>query len=169
MKGTKGSLDFVRGAKDIETEVEREGLGTPATRADIENMVSELVYANYEVGDEQEKIFAQEELGRCSNCGSSIVKGKFGAYCLNKCGMNVSRIMGVALTDMQIKELLAGKKILLKGLKSKAEKPYDAYIVPNGTEEYRYSKDGTEKGGIRFKFTMEFFKRRYSGGKYKLK
>jgi predicted RNase H-related nuclease YkuK (DUF458 family) len=32
-----------------------------------------------------------------------VVKGKFGAYCKNKCGMNVSRAMGAALTDSQVK------------------------------------------------------------------
>ena len=38
--------------------------------------------------------------------------------------------MGVSLTDAQVKDMLAGKKILLKGLKSKAGKTYDAYIIP---------------------------------------
>ena len=92
----------------------------------------------------------------CPHCGGQIVKGRFGAYCDKKCGMSVNRIMGVELTDTQIKEMLGGKKILLKGLKSKKDKPYDAYIIPNGTEEYRYRQDGKEKTGIRFKFIMEF-------------
>ena len=106
--------------------------------ADIENMVSELIHTYHEVSDEQKKMFAQEQtvLGTCPNCGGQVVKGKFGAYCVKKCGMNVSRVMGAALTDTQVKDLLAGKKILLKGLKSKAGKPYDAYIIPSGTEEY---------------------------------
>ena len=107
--------------------------------ADIENMVSELIHAYHEVSDEQKKMFAQEQaaLGVCPNCGGQVVKGKFVAYCVKKCGMNVSRVMGAALTDAQVKDMLAGKKILLKGLRSKAGKPYDAYIIPSGTEEYR--------------------------------
>ena len=96
-----------------------------------------------------------------------MVKGKFGAYCVKKCGMNVSRVMGAALTDAQVKDMLAGKKILLKGLKSKAGKPYDAYIIPSGTEEYHYTKDGAEKSGVQFKFVMEFPKKEPSGGKKK--
>ena len=137
--------------------------------ADIENMVSELIHTYHEVSDEQKKMFAQEQaaLGVCPNCGGQVVKGKFGAYCVKKCGMNVSRVMGAALTDAQVKDMLAGKKILLKGLKSKAGKPYDAYIIPSGTEEYRYTKDGEEKSGIQFKFVMEFPKKKSSGGKKK--
>ena len=137
--------------------------------ADIENMVSELIHTYHEVSDEQKKMFAQEQaaLGVCPNCGGQVVKGKFGAYCVKKCGMNVSRVMGAALTDAQVKDLLAGKKILLKGLKSKAGKPYDAYIIPSGTEEYRYTKDGEEKSGVQFKFVMEFPKKKPSGGKKK--
>ena len=137
--------------------------------ADIESMVSELIRTYHEVSDEQKKMFAQEQeaLGICPNCGSQVVKGKFGAYCVKKCGMNVSRVMGAALTDAQVKDLLAGKKILLKGLKSKAGKPYDAYIIPSGTEEYRYTKNGEEKSGVQFKFVMEFPKKKPSGGKKK--
>jgi len=137
--------------------------------ADIENMVSELIHTYHEVSDEQKKMFAQEQetLGTCPNCGGQVVKGKFGAYCVKKCGMNVSRVMGAALTDAQVKDMLAGKKILLKGLKSKAGKSYDAYIIPSGTEEYHYTKDGAEKSGLQFKFVMEFPKKKFSGGKKK--
>ncbi|NDO48087.1 DNA topoisomerase III [Lachnospiraceae bacterium MD335] len=137
--------------------------------ADIENMVSELIYTYHEVSDEQKKMFAQEQaaLGVCPNCGGQVVKGKFGAYCVKKCGMNVSRVMGAALTDAQVKDMLARKKILLKGLKSKAGKSYDAYIIPSGTEEYHYTKDGAEKSGVQFKFVMEFPKKKPSGGKKK--
>ncbi len=137
--------------------------------ADIENMVSELIHIYHEVSDEHKKMFAQgqEVLGVCPNCGGQVVKGKFGAYCVKKCGMNVSRIMGAVLTDAQVKDMLAGKKILLKGLKSKAGKTYDAYIIPSGTEGYHYTKDGEEKSGVQFKFVMEFPKKKSSGGKKK--
>lgn len=135
--------------------------------AEIENMVSELIHTYHEVSDEQKKMFAQEQevFGTCPNCGGQVVKGKFGVYCMNKCGMNVNRVMGVALTDAQVKDLLAGKKILLKGLKSKAGKAYDAYIIPSGTENYHYTKNGEEKSGVQFKFVMEFPKKKTSGGK----
>jgi len=135
--------------------------------ADIENMVSELIHTYHEVSDEQKGMFAQEQevLGACPNCCGQVIKGKYGAYCTNKCGMNVSQVMGTVLTDAQVKDMLAGKKILLKGLKSKAGKPYDACIIPSGTEEYHYTKDGEEKSGVQFKFVMEFPKRKFTGKK----
>ena len=219
------------GSEDMDDDVERKGLGTPATRADIieklvkdgfvkrdkkqmvptedgiklitvlpdvvkspkltadwenaltlvakgemesedfmagiELMVSDLIHTYHEVSSDQKKMFAQEqkELGKCPNCGGRVAKGKYGAYCENKCGMNVSRIMGVALSDEQVESLLAGKKILLKGLTSKAGKKYDAYIIPEGTESYSYTKDGEEKSGVQYKFTMEFPKRKFTGKK----
>ena len=143
-------------------EMEREDF-----MADIETMVSDLIHTYHEVSDEQKKMFAQEQkvLGKCPNCGGDVVKGKYGAFCKNKCGMNVSRIMGVSLSDEQVESLLAGKKTLLKGLTSKAGKKYDAYIIPSGTEEYHYTKDGEEKSGVQFKFVMEFPKKKFTGKK----
>ena len=143
-------------------EMEREDF-----MADIEAMVSDLIHTYHEVSDEQKKMFAQEQkvLGKCPNFGGQVVKGKYGAYCTNKCGMNVSRIMGVALSDEQVEKLLAGKKTLLKGITSKAAKKYDAYIIPNGTEEYHYTKDGEEKSGVQFKFVMEFPQKKFTGKK----
>ncbi len=143
-------------------EMEREDF-----MGDIETMVSGLIHTYHEVSDEQKKMFAQEQkvLGKCPNCGGEVVKGKYGAFCKNKCGMNVSRIMGVSLSDEQVESLLAGKKTLLKGLTSKAGKKYDAYIIPSGTEEYHYTKDGEEKSGVQFKFVMEFPKRKFTGKK----
>lgn len=100
-------------------EMEREDF-----MADIETMVSDLIHTYHEVSDEQKKMFAQEQkvFGKCPNCGGEVAKGKYGAFCKNKCGMNVSRIMGVALSDERVESLLAGKKTLLKGLTSKADK-----------------------------------------------
>ena len=143
-------------------EMEREDF-----MADIETMVSDLIHTYHEVSDEQKKMFAQEQkvLGKCSNCGGEVVKGKYGAFCKNKCGMNVSRIMGVSLSDEQVESLLDGKRTLLKGLTSKAGKKYDAYIMPSGTEEYHYTKDGEEKSGVQFKFVMEFPNKKFTGKK----
>ena len=118
-------------------EQETESSGQKAQNPEPENNISCLLYTS-----------------------GQVVKGKFGAYCVKKCGMNVSRVMGASLTDIQVKDLLAGKKILLKGLKSKAGKPYDAYIIPSGTEEYHYTKGGEEKSGVQFKFVMEFPKKK---------
>lgn len=212
------------GAEDMGEEVERKGLGTPATRADIieklvkdgfvkrekkqiiptedgmklitilpdvvkspkltadweneltlvskgevaaeqfmsgiEAMVSDLVKTYHSVSDEQKAMFGagksgQEMLGKCPKCGADVVKGKFGAYCTGKCGMNVGKALGVTLSDSQVKSLLQGKKILVKGLKGK-KGSYDAYLIPESVEEFSYTKDGKEIIGFQYKFKMEF-------------
>ena len=214
------------GAEDMGDDVERKGLGTPATRADvieklvrdgfvkrekkqmiptedgvklitvlpdvvkspkltadwenaltlvskgeysmqefmggIEDMVKELVQTYNSISDEQKSMFgggAQESLGKCPKCGGDVVKGKFGAYCKNKCGMNVSRAMGAALTDSQVKSMLEGKKTLVKGLKGK-KGSYDAYLIPEGIEDYSYTKDGKEVKGTQYKVKLEFPKKK---------
>ncbi len=216
------------GAEDMGDDVERKGLGTPATRADIieklvkdgfvkrekkqmiptedgvklitvlpdvvkspkltadwenaltlvakgeysmqefmggiEDMVRDLVHTYHSVSDEQKSMFggsgnSQEVFGKCPKCGGDVVKGKFGAYCKNKCGMNVSRVMGAALSDSQIKSLLEGKKTLVKGLKGK-KGSYDAYLIPEGIEDYSYTKDGKEIKGSQYKFKLEFPKKK---------
>ena len=212
------------GAEDMGDEVERKGLGTPATRADIieklvkdgfvkrekkqmiptedgmklitilpdvvkspkltadweneltlvskgevaaeqfmsgiEAMVTDLVKTYHSVSDEHKAMFGtgkggQEVLGKCPKCGADVVKGKFGAYCTGKCGMNVGKALGVALTDSQVKSLLQGKKILVKDLKGK-KGSYDAYLIPESVQEFSYTKDGKEIKGFQYKFKMEF-------------
>ncbi len=69
---------------------------------------------------------------------------------------------GAVLTDAQVKDMLARKKILLKGLKSKAGKPYDVFVIPTGTETYHYTKDGEEKSGVQFQFIMKFPQKKFS-------
>ena len=212
------------GVEDMGDEVERKGLGTPATRADIieklvkdgfvkrekkqmiptedgmklitilpdvvkspkltadweneltlvskgevaaeqfmsgiEAMVTDLVKTYHSVSDEHKAMFGtgkggQEVLGKCPKCGADVVKGKFGAYCTGKCGMNVGKALGVTLSDTQVKSLLQGKKILVKGLKGK-KGSYDAYLIPERIEEFSYTKDGKEIKGLQYKFKMEF-------------
>ncbi len=99
-----------------------------------------------------------KELGKCPHCGASVLSGKFGAYCEKKCGMMVSKAMGKDLTDAQVSSLLAGKKILLKGLWSKTKnKSYDAYLTPKGITESSYTRqDGTKATGFSWNFEMSF-------------
>ncbi len=130
----------------------------------IEDMVRDLVHTYHSVSDKQKSMFggsgnSQDVFGKCPKCGGDVVKGKFGAYCKNKCGMNVSRAMGAALSDSQIKSLLEGKKTLIKGLKGK-KGSYDAYLIPEGIEDYSYTKDGKEIKGSQYKFRLEFPKRK---------
>ena len=129
----------------------------------IAEMVEELVHTYHSISEEQKTIFGTagggEVLGKCPKCDGDVVKGKFGTYCKNKCGMNVKKAMGTALTDAQIKSLLEAKKILVKGLKGK-KGSYDAYLIPEGIEDFSYMKDGKEIKGSQYKFKMEFPKKK---------
>lgn len=110
----------------------------------IEEMVRELVQTYHSVSDEQKSMFggrSQESLGKCPKCGGDVVKGKFGACCKNKCGMNGRQFkivgnnfefaMGTMLSDSQIRSMLEGKKTLVKDFAKKENKMYCycAYIL----------------------------------------
>lgn len=130
--------------------------------ADIEMMVSSLVDTYHEVSDEQKSMFgpSQEVLEKCPKCGGDVVKGKSGAYCSSRCGMNVGRYYSTVFTDKQVKSLLAGEKILLKGLKGKDSKPYDLYLKPTGVEEYSYEKDGKTMTGYQYSYEKSYPKKK---------
>lgn len=128
--------------------------------SEIETMVTDLVKTYHSVSDEQKTMFGagnggQDVLGKCPKCGANVVKGKFGAYCTGKCGMNVGKALGVTLSDSQVKSLLERKKILVKGLKGKKGN-YDAYLIPDNIEEFSYMKDGKKIKGFQYEFKMEF-------------
>lgn len=216
------------GASEMDDDVERKGIGTPATRADIieklvhdgfvkrekkqliptedglklisilpaelkspmltadwenalvqvakgelsdedfmagiEDMVRKLVAENS--APQNPDIFSgngsggsgeREVLGKCPNCGKDVLMGKFGAYCSGKCGMSLQKAMGATLSEKQIAGLLSGEKVLVKALKSKAGKTYDAYLSPAGTESYSFTdKAGNVRDGVRFKFDISF-------------
>ena len=188
------------GNEDMNDDVERKGLGTPATRADIieklvkdgyirrekkhlfpteqgeklihilpdivkspkltadwENkltlvakgelsdivfmggidaMIRSLIEDNKEAKEEYKALFPPKAatLGKCPKCGSQVLKGKFGAYCSKKCGMNVSVYFG---------------------------KPYDMYLQPQGIEEYTYEKNGQTIHGYQFIYEKSFPKNTY--------
>ena len=227
------------GASEMDDDVERKGIGTPATRADIiEKLVHDgfvkrekkqliptedgikligilptelkspmltadwenalVQVANGELSDEDfmagiedmvRKLVAEnsapqnpdifsgngsgssgerEVLGKCPNCGKEVLIGKFGAYCSGKCGMSLQKAMGTTLSEKQIASLLSGEKVLVRGLKSKAGKTYDAYLSPEGTESYSFTdKDGNARNGVRFKFDISFPERKAKKSKEK--
>lgn len=60
-----------------------------------------------------------EDLGKCPKCGESVLSGKYGFYCKGKCGMNIGKVYGKELTEIQVKKLLEGKQITLVSSGSK--------------------------------------------------
>ena len=213
------------GSEDMGDDVERKGLGTPATRADIieklvkdgfvrrekkqmiptedgeklitvlpdvvkspkltadwenaltlvakgeysaeqfmngiRNMVTDLVKTYNGVGEENRNMFGSNDaLGKCPKCGGDVIRGKYGLYCSEKCGMSIGRAFGKELTEEQVKDLLEGKKIFVEGIKSKKGGTYNAYLIPDGVREYPYTKkDGSQATGYEYNFKMEFPKK----------
>lgn len=124
--------------------------------------------------DKKVGFYANEEddpgyLGKCPKCGAAVRTGKYGGYCSGKCGMAFGKIQGVSLSNAAVKTLLSGGKILIKGLVSKnTGKAYDAYFIPDGIEPFKYTNnEGKEVSGYRFKYKMEFPKKRKAGAKKK--
>ena len=125
---------------------------------DIAGMVSSLVDTYKDMDTATGTALSQparEVLGKCPKCGGDVVKGKFGAYCRNKCGMVVGRAMGVVLSDSQVRSMLQGKKTLVKGIKGK-KGSYDAYLIPEGIADFSYAKDGKEIRATQYKVRLEF-------------
>lgn len=96
-------------------------------------------------------------LGECPKCGEKVLMGKFGSYCSGKCGVILNKAYGKALTDVQIKSILAGKKTLLKGLISQKGGSYDMYVKLKGIKPYSYTdKDGKLHDGYVLDYDTEF-------------
>ncbi len=50
-------------------------------------------------------------LGKCPKCGNDVLSGQYGFYCKGKCGMNIGKVYGKDLTELQLKNLLEGKQV----------------------------------------------------------
>lgn len=100
-------------------------------------------------------------IGTCPHCGGEIKMSTNGAYCANKCGMQVGYVYGKKLTEGEVKNLLDNKTITLKGMKSKEGKSYDLIVKPLSIEPFSYKgKDGKEYNGFQYKFETSFPERK---------
>lgn len=106
---------------------------------------------NREESSELKRNGVDEVIGQCPHCKADVKKGKYGFFCTGKCGMNLNSFYGRPYSENQLKKLLEGKKILMKGLIGK-NGTYDAYMIPVGTEEYSYNG----KKGYQFSFEKQF-------------
>ena len=210
------------GNKDFDEEVERKGLGTPATRAEIidklckygylkrdkkalritdigeklirivpetvksvdlsvewenqlnqvnkgtrsaetflteielmiEDLVKDYRQEAEKAGEYRKTVsFTAAYIGECPNCHGEIVRGKYGLYCKDKCGMKLDVAYGKHLTDEQIMALVRGESITVT-LKSKKGKVFDAILTPKGIRRYEYEKDGKAYNGFTFDFDL---------------
>jgi DNA topoisomerase-3 len=77
-------------------------------------------------------VAASEPSLTCPCCESRMRINKGGAFCEDekKCGLKIWRnLAGKSLTDSQIKQIVEKGRVFVKGLKSKAGKSFDAWVV----------------------------------------
>lgn len=112
--------DEVKSAKmtaDWETElqnIEKGQISAQGFMQKIEGFVRDLCTAYGSAAENavfEKKTENSSVTGKCPKCGSEVKNGKFGYYCTNKCGMNLSKVYGKALTDTQLQHLLDGKQV----------------------------------------------------------
>jgi len=113
--------------------------------SEIEGFVKELC-GNYNSVDPNSKFRSGkfEALGLCPKCKGEVIKGKYGPYCKNKCGMNVAKVYGHLLTDLQIKGLLSGKSCSFKA-NNKTTNVFPE-VVTNEYQGKTYYQWATKKG-----------------------
>ena len=124
--------------------------------AGVEDFVQKFVN-NTKVDDT--KVFHKfKVVGKCPKCGADVQYGKFGGFCSQKCGFTISKVYGKEITEKQITDLLAGKKVLIKNLYSaKKDKHYDAYFQAKGVSSYTYTnKEGASVTGYGLDYDMSF-------------
>ena len=91
-------------------QIEHGALSADAFMQEINGFIRDMC-GNYGSAD-QSVSFADSShkpIGKCPKCGADVVKGKYGYYCKGKCGMNIAKVYGISLTDIQVKGLLEGK------------------------------------------------------------
>lgn len=90
--------------------VERGTLSADRFMDEINAFVTDLVRKYSVVDDSVSFGEKQPSIGNCPKCGKPVIKGKYGWYCSARCGMNLSKVYGVELSEGQIKLLLCGKE-----------------------------------------------------------
>ena len=88
-------------------QVEHGQYSADSFMSEIEQSVREMCRKYGEV-DKSVSSFSDgthEIAGKCPKCGADISKGKFGWYCVGKCGMNVAKVYGYSLSDAQINSI----------------------------------------------------------------
>lgn len=91
-------------------EVERGNLSADSFMNEIDDFVKGLVAKYGSVDNSVSFGENQPSIGNCPKCAKPIVKGKYGWYCSARCGMNLTKVFGVELSEGQIKSLLSGKE-----------------------------------------------------------
>lgn len=157
LKSPKLTADWEMKLKQIETG----SISSQDFMEDIQGFVIRLVAEYGERAADANPGFSgsgnSEILGKCPECGSEVVNGKYGAYCKAKCGMLVGRARGNNLTSNQVSKLLSGKKVTI----SVSGRKYE--VLPE-TQPFSYqNKDGNLIEGCGWVTNFVFTKKNPKG------
>lgn len=121
-------------------EVERGTLSADCFMDEINVFVTDLVRKYSAVDNSVSFGEKQLSIGNCPKCGKPVIKGKYGWYCSAGCGMNLSKVYGVELSEGQIKLLLSGKETsYIKSGRKTIVVPKVAENAFNGKTYYNWS------------------------------
>ncbi|MGM8141776.1 DNA topoisomerase, partial [Enterococcus italicus] len=98
--------------------------------------IEKLSFSDYQ--EQKEKEAEKNIVGKCPKCGNNIVLKKSFYGCSNypECKFTLAEhFRKKKLTKTNVKELLEGKETLVKGIKNKEKKPYNA-VVKIGEKGY---------------------------------
>jgi len=115
----------------------------------------------------------EEVIAKCPQCGSDIVEKAKGYFCKGCSFVLWKSFFGKSITRRQAQELLSGKSVLFKGLKSQKGNSFSAYgRLENGKIKLEFGgqKDGSSKGKRqedRTKTSGKAFEKKENGGAYK--
>lgn len=91
-------------------QIEKGEYASEAFMSEITGYVVGIVN-RYSRPSEGTSFHRDDAIGRCPNCGSDVIEGKYGPMCVGKCGMYPGKLYGQDLTLAQVKKLLSGKKV----------------------------------------------------------
>ena len=147
--------------EDMGDDVERKGLGTPATGADvIEKLVKDGL-----VKREKKQMIPTEGGVKLITILPDVVKSlKLTADWENALAL-------VATGEYSMQEFMGGIEDMVNRLvqtyhsvsdeqKSMFGGSHDAYLIPEGVEDYSYTKDGKEAKGSQYKVKLEVSKKK---------
>lgn len=94
-------------------QIERGQYSADAFMSSITDYVRQLCadYSQYDNTVSFESEIKNVKAGNCPHCGAEVRKGQYGYYCTAKCGMQLAKVFGKVLTDVQMHHLLTGKTV----------------------------------------------------------
>ena len=115
---TEAQIKKLLSGKEIKFK-DKNGRETVVQPEMVENEWNGKIYYNWKTGNASAggSSTSSEPIGKCPKCGGEVKAGQYGFYCTNKCGMNISKVYGVELTEANVKALLSGEEISVKGKK----------------------------------------------------